>query len=210
MNQKNAIILSVIINSGLLLLLLFIGLISPEKQEPVLIDNLVKNEMINPTLFDEVPVLEKKAEFLQKKAPVLEKPLQHKLPEVTFTKPVEKQVTQITIKKGDRLENLAKQYNVPVAKIMQDNQLVSSFLRIGQTLTIIPSDEIEAPKVEAPKKALKIPPVVEEKYYVVKYGDNPWTIAMKHSIRVNDLLNLNGLDEKKAKKIKPGDKLRIR
>ena len=46
-------------------------------------------------------------------------------------------------------------------------------------------------------------------FYIVKPGDNPWTISMKHRMKVEDLLRLNNLDDKKAKRLRPGDKLRI-
>ncbi|NGX46548.1 MAG: hypothetical protein K940chlam2_01740, partial [Chlamydiae bacterium] len=41
-------------------------------------------------------------------------------------------------------------------------------------------------------------------------GDNPWTIAVKNRIKVDQLLKLNGLNEEKARCLKPGDRLRIR
>ncbi|MCC6128147.1 MAG: LysM peptidoglycan-binding domain-containing protein [Chlamydiae bacterium] len=47
-------------------------------------------------------------------------------------------------------------------------------------------------------------------YYTVKVGDNPWTIAMKHNMKVEELLRLNGLNEEKARKLKPGDRLRTK
>jgi len=47
-------------------------------------------------------------------------------------------------------------------------------------------------------------------YYVVKSGDNPWTIARKFHINFADLLKLNDLDEDKAKNLKIGQKIRIR
>jgi LysM repeat protein len=47
-------------------------------------------------------------------------------------------------------------------------------------------------------------------YYTVKVGDNPWMIAMKHHLKLEELLKLNGLNEEKARKLKPGDRLRIK
>ncbi len=52
--------------------------------------------------------------------------------------------------------------------------------------------------------------IKDAKYYIVKHGDNPWTIAVKNKIKVEELLRLNNLDESKAKKLKPGDQLRIK
>jgi LysM repeat protein len=47
-------------------------------------------------------------------------------------------------------------------------------------------------------------------YYVLKSGDNPWTLARKFHIKFSDLLALNDLDEEKAKNLKVGQKIRIR
>ena len=78
----------------------------------------------------------------------------------------------------------------------------TTIIRIGQILKI-PSVEKNATRKV--KKA-----VVNGEYYTVKPGDNPWTIAMKHNIKVEDLLKMNDLNKEKAKKLRPGDKLRIR
>ena len=48
------------------------------------------------------------------------------------------------------------------------------------------------------------------KYYIVQTGDNPWTIAHANGMQVEELLRLNGIDEKKAKKLRPGDRLKIK
>jgi LysM repeat protein len=50
----------------------------------------------------------------------------------------------------------------------------------------------------------------EPEYYIVKSGDNPWTIARKFHIKFEDLLRLNNLDQEKAKNLKIGQKLRIK
>ncbi len=64
-----------------------------------------------------------------------------------------------------------------------------------------------APKAKpAEKKAFE----GESEYYTMKVGDNPWVIAMKHHMKVEELLRLNGLNEEKARKLKPGDRLRIK
>lgn len=58
----------------------------------------------------------------------------------------------------------------------------------------------------------KIAPKKKEdvEYYIVKSGDNPWTIAHKHHMQVEELLRLNNMDEVKAKRLRPGDRLRIK
>ncbi len=107
------------------------------------------------------------------------------------------------------MERLAKRHHTSVDELIQLNQLPSSFLRVGQRLKI-PAEKIhEAPK---PMTALPAPAPAGEQaeYYTMKVGDNPWSIAMKHHMKVDELLKLNGLNEKSARKLKPGDRLRIK
>jgi peptidoglycan endopeptidase LytF len=47
-------------------------------------------------------------------------------------------------------------------------------------------------------------------YYTIKNGDNPWTIAVKHHMKVDELLKLNNMNEDKARRLKPGDRIRIK
>jgi len=81
-------------------------------------------------------------------------------------------------------------------------------LRIGQVLKIPPKTAIistaSSPASPPSQSAASTP-----KHYIVKNGDNPWTIAVKNHMKVEDLLKLNNLDQEKARKLKPGDKLII-
>ena len=146
----------------------------------------------------------------------------HKLPKIEGAKvenktavaqkdPVEKSIesipqpcVKVVVKKGDTLEKIAKTHGSTVKQIIAFNRLPSTFLRIGQVLNI---PRGSSKNVSTSENSIKAP---KDAYYVVKPGDNPWTIAMKHHMKVNDLLKLNHLDEKKAKRLKPGDQLRIR
>ncbi|MBS0625746.1 MAG: LysM peptidoglycan-binding domain-containing protein [Verrucomicrobia bacterium] len=113
----------------------------------------------------------------------------------------------IVVKKGDSLDKIAKAHHTTVDAIIKINQLPSSFLRVGQQLKIPAEKTLSS----APKP--KAQPMKEEgspEYYIVKVGDNPWTIAMKHHMKVEELLRLNGLNEEKARKLKAGDRLRTR
>jgi len=105
----------------------------------------------------------------------------------------EKVVPQdIIVRAGDTLDKIARSYGLSVEEIMRVNHLIDSRLQIGQVLKL----------TKAGKRG-------QEKYYTVKNGDNPWTIAMKNQMKVDELLRLNNLDEDKAKRLKPGDQLRI-
>ncbi len=109
----------------------------------------------------------------------------------------------IEVKSGDVLEKIARHHGCTVEEIKKANHLSSPHLYIGQTLYV--------PKASVRSQAQTHSSSVSEPiYYVVKPGDNPWTIAMKNQLKIEELLRLNNLDELKAKKLKPGDKLRIK
>jgi len=96
---------------------------------------------------------------------------------------------------------------------MKANKLTSSNLRIGQVLKIPnksiakaePSTIVYSPQTSTPTN----PSNEGAKYYTVKKGDNPWTIAVKNHLKVEDLLKLNNMTEEQARRLKPGDQLRI-
>jgi peptidoglycan DL-endopeptidase LytF len=116
--------------------------------------------------------------------------------------------TEIKVKKGDVLEKIARQHHTSVDAIIACNQLSSTNLRIGQTLKI-PTKKAAAPAVQNVSSSSPAESFDGHKYYTVKTGDNPWTIAVKNHMKVEELLKLNHLDQEKARKLKPGDKLLI-
>lgn len=109
----------------------------------------------------------------------------------------------VTVKKGDFLEKIAKANSTTVAAIMKANKMSSTQLKIGQVLKIPLSSS------SAPAKETMAPSRTEE-YYIVKDGDNPWLIATRNKMSLEELLRLNDLDEQKARRLRPGDKLKIR
>lgn len=113
----------------------------------------------------------------------------------------------IIVKKGDSLDKLAKEHRTSVDAIIKINHLPSNFLRVGQQLKIPAGKTL--PTVSK-TKSVQVKEEGSPEYYTVKVGDNPWTIAMKHHIKVEELLRINGLNEEKARKLKPGDRLRTR
>lgn len=116
-------------------------------------------------------------------------------------KPRAASIVEVKVKKGDVLEKIAKQHHSTVDEIMKLNQLSSTNLKIGQVLKVAPKEG---------KKATSAVADAAPKLYTVKNGDNPWTIAVKNHMKVEELLKLNHLDEEKARRLKPGDQLRIR
>lgn len=132
------------------------------------------------------------------------------LPNETVSFAVEKpaaSLSEVRVKKGDVLEKIARVNHTTVEEIMKANHLTNTRLKIGQVLKIpgkgavAKSSSGEQNKTESEQGA---------KYYTVKKGDSPWTISVKNHIKVEELLKLNNLDEEKARRLKAGDKLRIR
>lgn len=143
----------------------------------------------------------------------------------------------VTVKKGDSLDRIARAYGTTVQEITSLNQLESGVLQIGQVLKVpakkgealaTPSSKGSSSSPSAPKEQKKVTNAKQKnqasakagtsqstsqgpvKYYTVKSGDNPWLIANKNNVKLEDLLRLNNLNEEKARKLKPGDKIRIK
>ena len=125
------------------------------------------------------------------------------VPAQSVDKVAEKETfSTVVVKKGDFLERIARANHTKVSALMQLNDLSSTQLQIGQVLRV--------PKTQKPEKDLQVKTPNPEDFYVVKEGDSPWAIALSNGIRLDELLKLNGLDEQKARKLRPGDRLRIR
>lgn len=228
MDRKKTILIAIFINAGLIAILFIAALTTEQEISPK--SEMVENELPQP-LFQEPIDLPVKENHPVVSAPVAETPLvqlppaaapskaeepvAHKLPplaEEASPKQValrsEAPYVEIVVKKGDTLEKIAKAHQTTVDEIIKLNQLPSSFLRIGQILKIpVVKTFVSAPKLKPAPPAEK---TAGPEYYTVKVGDNPWTIAMKHHMKVEELLRLNGLNEERARKLKPGDRLRIR
>ena len=122
---------------------------------------------------------------------------------------------EVKVKSGDVLSKIAKAHNVSSADLRAWNHLTSDTLRIGQILKIpknrgvclksVAMQNSRAEEASAPSNAEN--PAC---FYVVKSGDNPWKIARKFHIGFEELLEMNQLDEEKARNLKIGQKLRIK
>ena len=128
--------------------------------------------------------------------------------QVTLPAPAKKKATslagnysEVQIKKGDYLDKIAHRNGTTVSEIMHANHLTTTNLKIGQILKI-------PTKKTAANRSAPASPSLKEDYYVVQDGDNPWTIARKNQISVSELLRLNHLDDRSARRLKPGDRLR--
>jgi len=126
---------------------------------------------------------------------------------------------EITVKRGDALEKIARSNGTTVEAIKKANNLNSAKLSIGQVLLIplstkfetIPPKPVQIAAAVPPKEAeKKVVANIETQYYVVKSGDNPWKIARQFNVKFDDLLNLNNLDEERARNLKIGDRIRVK
>jgi LysM repeat protein len=108
---------------------------------------------------------------------------------------------EVTVKRGDVLERIARAHKTSVTTLKKINNLKSERIDVGQILKV-PSQETPITK----------PSIVSEgnrEYYVVQEGDNPWKIAKQFHVGFEELLDLNSLDEVKARNLKVGDQIRV-
>lgn len=127
---------------------------------------------------------------------------------------------EVTVKKGDMLEKIARANGTTVGAIKRANQLQNERLSIGQVLKIPLKKEAQPPIIAATAKKLQVVEKKESKeketkdnepvYYVVKNGDNPWKIAKQFNVKSEDIVRLNNLDEDKARNLKAGDRIRVK
>jgi LysM repeat protein len=207
MKRKDVIIIAVLINLGLLAVLFIAAWKSPS--DASVAANKENKNPVEQAVNIEQSVATSDVAISDQNAPAEDK-LVHKLPQaVDEEKAVEetaKNYMEITVKRGDSLDKIAKTHHTSVTKLKEINNLSSNFLHLGQTLLI---DKNSTKKTVTTNTSSPISDK-QAQYYIVKIGDNPWTIAIKHHMKLNDLLKLNHLDSKAAKRLKAGDKLRVR
>ena len=95
-----------------------------------------------------------------------------------------------TVKNGDTLYTIAKEYNTSIKQIMDDNSLVNPILSIGQNIKIRVSDNTTI--LECFGEDF-IEPISNTLEYSVKKGDSLYLIAKEYNSTVSDLIALNGL-----------------
>lgn len=134
----------------------------------------------------------------------------------------------VTVKRGDALEKIARNNGTTVEMIKSANGLTSTKLSIGQVLRVpvgnknsteaSPSQSKKTPsttsnsglKTDDPVVVKKVVANAEPKYYTIKSGDTPWHLARQFNVKFEELLRLNDLDEEKARNLKVGDKIRVK
>jgi membrane-bound lytic murein transglycosylase D len=112
------------------------------------------------------------------------------------------------VKSGDTLGALAKRYGTSVAAIQAANNLKSTNLRVGQSLSIPGQAPVNSPyAIQAEQEIAQRNQRSNSVHYTVKSGDSFWTIAKNHNTSVKNLLKWNDLSANA--KLKPGQKLLI-
>lgn len=217
MSRKDTILIAVLLNAGLLIAM-FVLAIKPSHVK----ESFVKKKSENSIAIEPALITKKEIDKILTTYTTEPAPPSHALrptasePEVTppekktlpinETKPLLPTSTiSITVQSGDALEKIAKTHNTSVKEIMKFNNLINTKLQIGQTIYLPPVSK-ESKKSEI----VAAPSVAKQQFYIVRTGDTPWTIAAKNQLKVDELLQLNNLNEEKARYLKPGDRLRIR
>lgn len=94
-----------------------------------------------------------------------------------------------TVKRGDTLYSIARNYGISVDTIVQDNALNSNNLSIGQVLKIRTGTE----SVIEECFGNSYNPNTSTTTYTVKKGDSLYSIAKKYNTTVSDLISKNNL-----------------
>lgn len=190
MTRRETIIVAALINLGLLVIL-FVTAINP-KEEPSTLNT-------NATTVSKT---------------VQEEPTSTKAPETQATSNNDMALIELTVRRGDSIDKIAESHSTSVAELMEINKLRQSELEPGQILRVPAHAKPIQVSYTAPLEQAKTfnPPAAqeEERYYTVSPGDTPWAIAKRNNIKLSDLLRMNNLDEKKARRLRAGDKLRVR
>jgi LysM repeat protein len=227
MTRRDVIIVSVLVNAGLLAVLF----LTAQKSGPELItlvqeprEEIVVQEEIELPMAQPIQEIEKPIALND--SPVetvdeLDNVLKEYLPEAPIeTVAVETpkpqppaaptgHTVEVTVKKGDMLEKIARNNHTTVDAIKKANGLTSDKLKVGQKLKIPVNSKPPKPSqpiAEAAKPVAASEPV----YYTIKTGDNPWKIAKQFQVKFEDLLKWNNLDEESGKNLKVGDKIRVK
>ena len=102
--------------------------------------------------------------------------------------------TNYTVKKGDSLYSIARNFNVSIDTIIKDNSLNSNNLSIGDNLKIrtnIPS--IGVVEDECFGIEYTPPSTISTTNYTVKKGDSLYKVANLYNTSVSELIRLNNL-----------------
>jgi membrane-bound lytic murein transglycosylase D len=130
----------------------------------------------------------------------------------TRTKSSSTEWIQHTVKYGETLEKIARNYEVSISDLKQWNNLRSSRINKGQVLDIYDKPEERVKIIATPAKVHAAPPVktsgtgIFSPTHKVKKGESIYSIAKMHGVDVQKFKNYNNL---RSNKIFVGKILRI-
>ena len=200
MNRKDTILVAVLINLGVLLIL-FISSLKPHSAQEW---QAVKEEQKLESHTDKIARVDNtKTEIKQE---TISKEFTQAINEI-FKSDVKESSTDLA-KSDNKSTWLEQQEQIKVVKSTPAiAEEVKRSLAFEEKNIPLQNTTTKNTQVQIKEKKQQLS---DDHFYTVKNGDNPWTIATKNHIKVEELLKLNGLDDSKAKKIKPGDRLRIK
>lgn len=142
-------------------------------------------------------------------------------PEIQVSIPAEVQYVKKyhTVKPGEYLTSIARNYQVKVSDLMEWNHLRTTTLAVGQKLQVsVPKSSTEQQNISLavestpgpalnPQKEAKIEAPKSYKYYTVRNGDTLYKISEKHGVSIGQIMKLNNM---KSKVVRVGEKLKIK
>ena len=207
MNRKNTIVLALLVNAGIFLLLF------------VAVNRGHQEDQLQTPLDQTMPLANLPKPSSRGGDAPTRQPTADPFSILQETRAAQADVPQyleITARRGDQLDRLAVVYGTSPEEIMRLNSLSSATLSPGQILKIpLTVENTQAAAETLPERgALETKEPLsgasaEKIYYIVKRGDSPWSIAQKHKIKLEELLRINDLDERKARRLREGDRLRV-
>lgn len=227
MTRKDTILIAVLVNAGLLAILFATAVIyddadnaweqpavavsTPAKAATVAVKETPQPRQETPTWIA-LPVANDEVDraLSEAVAPSIEAvPIVavKELPQEKTAAASQERVVEVVVKKGDALDKIARANGTTVSAIKKANQLQNEKLKVGQVLKIPVSASTAS---SAPVAKEETATIGEGELYTIKNGDSPWKIAKQFNVNYEDIVRLNGLDEEKARNLKPGDKIRVK
>jgi LysM repeat protein len=221
-SKRDTILIAVLVNTGLLALLLMTAVRvedEPVKESSIFEEVLTTDarSAITPSLVSEGDAVVSLQDIPREEIKIQERPLELNIDPNTFveSRPIVQaapQYIEVSIKRGDALDKIARMHGVSVDEIKRMNNLNNDRLNVGRVLRIpVASNPVTDAKTtnyaENPKQ-VEIPE--DATYYILRSGDNPWKLARKFNVNYEDILRLNNLDADKARNLRAGDKIRIK
>lgn len=213
MSRKDTIIVAILINTGLLAVLFMMAVQTEDFGSSPLSSQFEIAEMSRSVEHISIAPSSAKEDdrflFLEEDSKEVN-PKEEMVPAAVASTVVEESgpSKEVTVKRGDSLEKIAKVQGTTVQAIIKANHLSSLQITVGQVLKI-PLQEVSSKSV-VKTEAEKPLATLEPQYYTLKSGDNPWKVAKQFHVGFGELLKLNNLDEAKARNLKPGDVLRVK